>query len=273
MNTPKLNDVRRRTPGEVDNKDQVYSDIKSDIICCALKPGSAVSEAMLVARYNVGKASVRNALSRLGQEKLVISQPRKSHVIAPITIQDVVDLFGVRLALEPVAARLAAGRVDEALLRESAKACEISFDENNRENISRFLRANSEFHRTIADASGNRRMAEQISDLMDETERVRHILIMSTDSKKETISEHGSLVHALVSGDGKKAEQLARKHIERGWGMALSSLLSQFRFMDLNIEGPQDEQTARNLIDAGFSDYLRETNTQIMEFTRGPDGG
>lgn len=271
MNTPEILDVQRRSSAGSDNKDKVYSAIRSDIISCVLKPGSAVSEAKLAARYNVGKASVRDALSRLGHEGLVISQARKSHVIAPITIQDVIDLFGVRLALEPVAARLAAGRVDEVRLRKSAKACENAVVKSGRENISRFLRANSEFHRTIAAASGNRRMAKQISDLLDETERVRHILIASADSKVETISEHEALVDALVSGDRDKAEHLARLHIQRGWRMALSSLLSQFRHMDLNTEGPLDEQAVRDLIDAGNSDKPGENNAQFMEFKGGPD--
>lgn len=271
MNTPEILDVQRRSSAGSDNKDKVYSAIRSDIISCVLKPGSAVSEAKLAARYNVGKASVRDALSRLGHEGLVISQARKSHVIAPITIQDVIDLFGVRLALEPVAARLAAGRVDEVRLRKSAKACENAVVKSGRENISRFLRANSEFHRTIAAASGNRRMAKQISDLLDETERVRHILIASADSKDETISEHEALVDALVSGDRVKAEHLARLHIQRGWRMALSSLLSQFRNMDLNTEGPLDEQAVRDLIDAGNSDKPGENNAQSMEFKGGPD--
>ena len=271
MNTSASSDVRRRSSADVNHKDKAYADIRSDIICCVLKPGSAVSEAKLAAHYNVGKASVRDALSRLGHERLVLSQARRKHVVAPITIQDVIDLFGVRLALEPVAARLAAGKVDEARLREKAKACEFSLDEKDPNYVSRFLRANSDFHRTIATASGNRRMAKQISDLLDETERVRHILISSTASKKETISEHDSLVDALVTGDKETAESLAKNHIERGWQMALSSLLSKFRLMDLNIEGPLDESTASHLIDANFSNNVSESRAQIIEFKGSPD--
>ena len=225
----------------ITHKDKVYSAIRTDIIRCVLKPGMAVSEAKLAARYDVGKAPVRDALARLGHEGFVISRARKGHIIAPITIQDVIDLYGVRMALEPVAARLAAGRVDEAHLRQAAEACEVSFDVDDPESVSRFLRANSEFHRAIATASGNRRMARQISGLLDDTERVRQVMLGACPAKRKVNLEHHALVEALVEGDKDGAEALAKTHIQRGWRMVLSSLLQQFRFMDLNIGGPLEE--------------------------------
>lgn len=252
---------------DTNHKDKVFSKIKTDIIRCVLKPGSTVSEAKLAERYSIGKAPIRDALARLGHEGFVISQARKSRVIAPITIQDVIDLYGVRLALEPVAARLAAGQVDEERLRESANACEIAVDKADSESISNFLGANSDFHRSIAVASGNRRLARQISDLLDDTERVRHVMIGSNESRKEAISEHGALVDALVSGDKGRAENLAKAHIQRGWRMVLSSLLSQFKFMDLNIGGPLGDVTGEGLPDeasAGGTDGGQ--SAQIVNF-------
>jgi len=234
---------RSRIIPRINHKDKIYTAIKTDIIRCALKPGMEVSEAKLAARYNVGKAPVRDALARLGHEGFVIARARKGHIIAPITIQDVIDLYGVRMALEPVAARLAAGRVDEAHLRQAAEACEVSFDVENPESVSQFLHANSEFHRAIANASGNRRMARQISGLLDDTERVRQVMLGSSPPKPKVNLEHRALVEALVEGDKDGAEALAKTHIQRGWRMVLSSLLQQFRFMDLNIGGPLEETT------------------------------
>ena len=239
--------------GQVNNKDKIYSVIKADIIRCALEPGSAISEAKLAARYDVGKAPVRDALARLGHEGFVIAQARKGHIIAPITIQDVIDLYGVRLALEPVAARLAAGRVDETHLRHAADACNVSFDKSDPDSISGFLRANSHFHHSIAVASGNRKMVKQISDLLDDTERVRHVMIGSSEPKNEVNLEHAALVEALVEGDKNKAEALAKTHIQRGWRMVLSSLLTQYKFMDLNIGGPLEETSSELLLQAGLS--------------------
>ena len=90
--------------------DQVYEALRADILCCALPPGSAISEASLAARYSYGKSPVRLALSRLRQEGLVHASPRRSFVVSSITLRDVHDLYELRLVLEPAGARLAAGR-------------------------------------------------------------------------------------------------------------------------------------------------------------------
>lgn len=267
------NPPQNQTDSKINHKDKVYSAIKKDIIRCLLKPGSAVSEAKLAARYGVGKAPVRDALARLGHEGFVISQARKGHLVAPITIQDVIDLYGVRMALEPVAARLAAGRVNEKHLRQTAKACEMDIDESDPRSVSQFLAANSEFHRSIAVASGNRRLAKQISDLLDDTERVRQVMICSTGSREDAIQEHEALVEALVIGDKAKAESMAKAHIQRGWRMVLSSLLSQFRFMDLNIGGPLEESSAELLIHGDFLSTVdnSKNNSQIVDFVQNLD--
>lgn len=236
---------------ELRRKDHIYALLKADIISCNLKPGSAVSEAKLASRYDMGKAPIRDALARLCHEKLVISQPRKGHIIAPITIRDVIDLYGVRMALEPVAARMAAGQVDAASLRKAAKACELSFSLDDPESVAKFLRCNSELHNTIARFSGNRRLASQIAGLLEDTERVRHIMVGSVKSSNETISEHTALIEALISGNKDDAESLTKSHIQRGWRMVLSSLLSQFQFMDLNIGGPLDEANTESLHQPG----------------------
>ncbi len=243
-----LNSTRSDTDNAIiRHKDQIYSRIKTDIIRCVLEPGSAISEAKLADRYKVGKAPVRDALARLRHEKLVISEPRKGHTIAPITIRDVIDLYEVRVALEPVAARMAAGKVDEAVLRPIANACEKPISNNDPASISDFIGSNSEFHRAIARFSGNRRLADQISNLLDETDRVRHIMVGSVKSRTETIAEHGELVDCLVSGDREAAASLTKSHIQRGWKMVLSSLLTQFQFMDLDIGGPLQEIDVKNL--------------------------
>jgi len=254
---------------DINHKDKVFAQIKEDIIRCYLKPGSAVSEAKLAARYSVGKAPVRDALTRLGHEGFVISQARIGHLIAPITIRDVIDLYGVRMALEPAAARLAAGQVDAARLKKCAKACELPVDENDPESIASFLRANTNFHRMIAQASGNRRLAKQISNLLDDTERVRYVMIGSSSPQSETIVEHNALVDALVDGDKEGAERLAKAHVQRGWRMVLSSLLTQFRFMDLNIGGPLEESFADHFLDGILTlDTDDKSGAQIVDFVK-----
>ncbi|VDR26274.1 Carbon starvation induced regulator [Raoultella terrigena] len=97
--------------------DRAYHTIRRDILTCRLLPGTLVTESELMERYESGKSTIRLALTRLSHEKLVISRPRKGYRIAPVTVQDVEEIFTVRAALEPLAARLAVGKVDIELLK------------------------------------------------------------------------------------------------------------------------------------------------------------
>ncbi|MBA3822111.1 MAG: GntR family transcriptional regulator, partial [Deltaproteobacteria bacterium] len=54
----------------------------------------------LAARFNLSKAAVRSALARLRAEGLVLAEPRRGHVVAPVTLRDVSDVYELRLLLE-----------------------------------------------------------------------------------------------------------------------------------------------------------------------------
>lgn len=80
--------------------DKAYHTIRRDILTCRLLPGSLVTESELMERYHTGKSTIRLALARLSHEKLVISRPRKGYRIAPVSVQDVEEVFTVLQAVQ-----------------------------------------------------------------------------------------------------------------------------------------------------------------------------
>ena len=206
--------------------DKAYHAIKQDILVCDLAPGADVTERGLGERYGLGKAPLREALIRLTHEGLLQAIPRSGYRITPITIQDVRDIFALRLLLEPAAARQAAGRIDEALLKELNELCRAGYTPGNRESESTFLRANRQFHVTIADASGNRRLARLLGQLLEETERLFHLGLAVRDRTEEMKHEHEALVAALVSGDAGAAESATIEQIAAARDMVMDGILS-----------------------------------------------
>src|SRR4051794_3025310 len=77
-----------------------------------LAPGAGVSEARLVNEFGLSKAAVRAALARLRAENLVVAEPRRAHVVAPLTLRDVLEIYDLRLLLEPPGAEAATGRIE-----------------------------------------------------------------------------------------------------------------------------------------------------------------
>src|SRR4051794_20870972 len=127
-----------------------YEMIKRAIIRCDLEPGQQITEEQLAERFGLSRATVRPALKRLYQEQLVQTITRQRYVIPAITLKDAQDLFDLRLLLEPVAARRAAGRVDQAQLTRLNELCCAHYELGDRESAEAFLRANTEFHVTVA---------------------------------------------------------------------------------------------------------------------------
>ncbi|WP_284286494.1 GntR family transcriptional regulator, partial [Methylobacterium gregans] len=95
---------------------QAYDILRREIVSCRLLPGTRFTEAEVMERFEIGKASCRIALQRLTQDGFVTSMPRHGYRITPITVKDVDEVFSLRVELEPLAARGAAGRVNRAQL-------------------------------------------------------------------------------------------------------------------------------------------------------------
>ena len=215
--------------------DQAYDRIKHDIISCILPPGSGISESQLGAQYGFGKAPIRMALQRLAHEGLVRAMPRRGYVVSPVTLQDIQDIFELRLMLEPTAARLAAGKVDASRLKLLDDVCRAGYRPGDIASTHRFLQANASFHVTIAQATGNQRLAHTIEALLDEMTRLLHMGLTSRDRTTEMQHEHGALVKALRRGDGATAEQICREQIEAAREMVLTAALKSRAVMTMAI--------------------------------------
>ena len=149
--------------------DRAYDAIKRRIICLDIPPGGAFTEHMMASELKLGKTPVREALMRLQREGLVEVNPRTGYRAAPVTLKDVKDLMALRVVLECEAAGLAAQEVsDPAQLRALDELCRVGYDPNDRATIERFLRANTEFHVTIARAGANSRLARALGQVLDE---------------------------------------------------------------------------------------------------------
>jgi len=206
--------------------DTAYHTVRRDIVECSLCPGAEVSERELMERYGLSKAPLREALVRLSHEGLLRAIPRSGYRITTVTVQDVRDIFELRLLLEPVAARQAAGNVDKELLTELDALCRAGYVPGDRASETAFLRTNRQFHVTIAQASGNRRLAGFLGQLLEEMERLFHLGLAVRNRTTEMQHEHRSLIDALTQGDADAAQATTIEQIERARRMVMDGILS-----------------------------------------------
>lgn len=187
-----------------------YTLIKNDIVMCAFDPGQFIAQAELAEKYAVGLTPVREALRQLSQEGFVQSVPRMGYIVSQITPQDVQEIYELRLILESSSVRLAASRALDSALDGIAQLANTTYTYKDRESYSRFLNQNANFHVSIATATGNKRLAFQISKTMDELNRVFHLGLDLRDSAVEMRQDHLALVDALR----RRAPDLAEQRIQ-----------------------------------------------------------
>lgn len=215
--------------------ERAYERLHRDIVSCVIAPGSEISETQLCGHYKLGKAAVRVALTKLSHDGLVRAIPRRGYMVAPVTLQDIHDVFELRLMLEPAAARMAAGKVNTQRLKAYDDICRAGYEPGDARSTGRFLEANKAFHVTIAQATGNTRLAGAIEHLLDEMTRLLHLGLGLRKGPQELQHEHKSLVKALARGDGETAERISRDQIAASRNMVLSAILTSRSVMTLAI--------------------------------------
>ena len=215
--------------------ERAYEQLRRDIISCSIPPGTEISEGQLCSQHDLGKAAVRVALTRLAHDGLVRAIPRRGYMVVPVTLQDIQDVFELRLMLEPAAARLAAGKVNAQQLRMYDEVCSAGYQPGDAKSTARFLEANKAFHVAIAKATGNARLASAIEHLLDEMTRLLHLGLGLRKRAQEAHYEHKALVKALARGDGEAAERICREQIEASRQMIVSAVLTSRSVMDLPI--------------------------------------
>ena len=192
-------------------RDNVYESLRADILSCRLAPGDDVREQDLASRYAVSRQPVREALLRLEREHLVTVQPRQGYRVNPISLSDARDLLRFRLALEPACVAEAIENAPDQMLQ--------ALDDYRRfaGNHEDFIAYNRAFHSALAHASGNRRMAGALCDLIGQADRLVRVSLANIrdHDPARLVAEHVELIEAMQRRDRRRALTLIKAHIHQ----------------------------------------------------------
>jgi DNA-binding GntR family transcriptional regulator len=192
-------------------RDNIYDNLRADILMCRIAPGDDMREQDLAERYAVSRQPVREALLRLEREHLVTVQPRQGYRVNPISLADARDLLRFRLALEPACVAEAIEHADQDVLQ---ALDEFRLFTGNRED---FIAYNRGFHCALAHASGNRRMAAAACDLIEQADRLVRVSIANLrgHDPAQLVAEHVDLIEAMQQRDARGAGRIIRAHIQK----------------------------------------------------------
>jgi DNA-binding GntR family transcriptional regulator len=193
-------------------RDMAYEDIRDAILEGALPPGQRVKERDVAAQMGISTTPVKEALRRLEQEGLVVSQPRRGAIVSRLVQIPVEEIEEIRGALEAIAARLAAERMTEEeldrlriLTEEMTRlTLEMREPETRIEEV-------AEFHRLIRDGSRNDFIVRFV-DTLTPFERVHRREYLDPAEARRILEEHQRIYAVLQERNAPEAERLMLEH-------------------------------------------------------------
>jgi DNA-binding GntR family transcriptional regulator len=200
-------------PSRGNMPEAVASALREAILDGVLTPGSWLREAEIAKEMKVSRTPVRDAFRILASEGLVNINANQGAVVAPMTSDDIIELYVMREALEMLASRLAARRGSQQCLEAFSTLIPQMKKAGKAGNYRELSKLNFDFHAIIRDAAGNRYLNRSLTQVQNAARRFPDPTLGLPGRVEESIDEHVALADAISKGDAETAERVAGEHM------------------------------------------------------------
>lgn len=194
----------------------VLASMRSDILELKLAPGSKLPFELLRERYDTGLSPLRESLSRLAVEGLVIGEDQRGFRVAPLTVDDFVDLTTLRREIEVMAVIRSVERGGDSWEADLVRAFHhmlLASSPVKRGYPTEWARRHKAFHEALVSACGSPRLLLLRRQLFDQFMRYQRVAPRHVWKNSIRDTEHKKIVDAAVSRNVDKVAALARAHI------------------------------------------------------------
>ncbi|MCV6610458.1 MAG: DNA-binding transcriptional regulator CsiR [Amphritea sp.] len=207
----------------VDNRDnsalKVVGQLKEDILTGYFKPGEKLKMARLKERYQVGVSPLREALSQLLIEQLVVVENQRGFKVHPVSREEMLDIYQTRAEIEALCIGQAIERGDdewEAGILAAAHRMR-KFGDLVDKDPQEWERRHQAFHTAIASGCQSPALLHVRRSLYEKASRYRNLWLKKNMANSQVFDanqkEHDALIDALLAHDGEQARELIRQHL------------------------------------------------------------
>jgi DNA-binding GntR family transcriptional regulator len=177
-----------------------------------VEPGARLGEGYLASLFSVSRTPVREALSRLEAQRFA-ERDGRGLIVPRVSVEQIIEVFAVREALDGTAARLAATHA-------------LALDLNELDRINVHLRnlatageyetmadMNVQFHDVLGRASRNQMLLQFVREVLSVVRRFKMTTFAKPGRALEAVEEHEALLAAIRSRDPEASERIAREHM------------------------------------------------------------
>lgn len=194
-----------------------YLQVRRDIIEGRLAPGEKLRVEHLKDRYGIGAGTLREALALLLSDALVIVEGQRGFHVAPISLEDLRDITQMRILLETHALRQSIQKGDDEWEAGLVAAFHLLSNTEERSgrisNVREWEQRNQAFHEALIAACDSRWECYMIGILHRQSERYRHLSIITQPVPRNVHDEHTAIFEAALKRDALAAGHALERHI------------------------------------------------------------
>lgn len=195
----------------------VEAELTRAIVEGHLPPGSRIVEADIARRMGISRAPVREAARRLERQGVLVSRPRHGFAVRTISVQEIDDLYEVRLSIELTSIELACRRADDAGLARVKALVDTMVREAATQAQDERITSDLELHTLICELSGNAHLRRIYQNTQTELRMIIALIDAVYQDPATIASLHYPIVDALMKRDADAAKAAMRVHLEDAW--------------------------------------------------------
>ncbi|MER6346596.1 GntR family transcriptional regulator [Streptomyces sp. NPDC001595] len=198
----------------------VYAQIREDIFQGTFLPGQRLRLVELAQRFSVSQSVIREALTRLSEQGLVLATPQQGFRVVTVSQADLDELTEARIEVETMVLRRAIERGDiqweAAVVAAHHHLSGVEAVRPDGTMNGDWFTVHERFHQTLLEACGNARLLAVAASLRDAATLYRRwSRPVGHDVHRDVPGEHQRLVDAVLSRDADTAAELLARHIDR----------------------------------------------------------
>lgn len=201
--------------------ERAYDALRAAIVSCEIAPDAKIRITEYCEAHGFSTGSVREALSRLAADGLVVAEPQKGFRAAPISVKDLKELTTSRAHIEALCVKMAiedAGVEWESQVLATHHALSripMVLDENPGKINPDWAVKHADFHAALAEGCANSWMLRMRRILYEQSERYRQLSVPLDNNGRDVAKEHKAICEAAINRDAEKVDRMIREHIER----------------------------------------------------------
>lgn len=184
------------------------------IVDLRLPPGAFINEQSLAAQLDLGRMPVRQALAQLARDHFVTILPRRGTAVTALALDDVLDLFEAREAVECGLAYVAASRATDTDLATLRTLVETVNRDRTITDVEQFLKDDHAVHTLLVHMVRNPLLQEAADRLLLHSLRFWRSYWRDRPPRTEAMLSHEELLEALEQHNPDRAEQAMRRHLQ-----------------------------------------------------------